>query len=100
MRMAGPREALLHAIIRKNSQEELIYHAKTLELLAKKSVMVIHLNSKRELVERLGEEKYQQWVTESVMKLPPWRAKGSRRRADLTRTRLRALSSAHKKSIP
>jgi len=47
-------------IIRKNSQAELIYHAKILELISKEAVITVHLNSKSELVKSLGEEKYLQ----------------------------------------
>jgi UV DNA damage repair endonuclease len=59
-------------IIRKNSQAELIYYAKNLELISSKAVIIIHLNSKRELVEKLGEEGYFNWTAESVRKLPPY----------------------------
>ncbi|CAG8835852.1 35586_t:CDS:1, partial [Racocetra persica] len=46
--------------IRENSQAELIYYANILSLIAKESIITIHLNSKREMVEQLGEEKYLQ----------------------------------------
>ena len=59
-------------IIRKNSQAELIYHAKILELISKEAVITVHLNSKSELVKSLGEEKYLQWAAESVMNLPAY----------------------------
>ncbi|CFW93240.1 Putative UV damage endonuclease UvdE [endosymbiont DhMRE of Dentiscutata heterogama] len=57
-------------MIRENSQTELIYYANILSLIAKEAIITIQLNSKRELVERLGEEKYLQWVAEAVQKLP------------------------------
>jgi UV DNA damage repair endonuclease len=57
--------------IRKNSQDELIYYAKVLELISIKPLITIHLNSKRELVEKLGEGGYFRWAAESVKKLPP-----------------------------
>ena len=44
--------------IRKNSQAELIYYAKVLELIATKAVITVHLNSKQELVASLKEEEY------------------------------------------
>jgi len=47
-------------VIRKNSQAELIYHTKILELISETAVVTIHLNSKKELVESLGEEQYLQ----------------------------------------
>ncbi|CAG8447769.1 11332_t:CDS:2 [Racocetra fulgida] len=46
--------------IRENSQAELIYYANILSLIAKEFIITIHLNSKWELVEQLGEEKYLQ----------------------------------------
>ncbi|CAG8610647.1 10935_t:CDS:2, partial [Cetraspora pellucida] len=46
--------------IRENSQAELIYYANILSLIAKEAIITIQLNSKRELVEQLGEEKYLQ----------------------------------------
>ncbi|CAG8515167.1 9181_t:CDS:10 [Gigaspora margarita] len=39
--------AAAEEITRKNSQAELIYHAKILELISKKAVITIHLNSKQ-----------------------------------------------------
>ncbi|CAH1755872.1 1386_t:CDS:2 [Entrophospora sp. SA101] len=50
--------AAAEEIIRTNSQAELIYHAKVLELISEKAIIITHLNSKREFVTSLGEEKY------------------------------------------
>jgi len=59
-------------IIRKNSQDELIYYAKILELISSKSVIIIHLNSKQELVKNLGKEGYFNRTAESVRELPSY----------------------------
>jgi UV DNA damage repair endonuclease len=59
-------------VIRRNSQSELICYAKILELISKEAVITIQLNSKRELVENLGEEKYLKWVVEAIRKLPSY----------------------------
>ncbi|MEG7979082.1 MAG: hypothetical protein NY202_04195 [Mollicutes bacterium UO1] len=56
--------------IRKNSQAELIYHAKFLDLISEKAVITIHLNSKRELIENLGEEQYLEWTALAINELP------------------------------
>lgn len=58
--------------IRKNSQAELIYYAKVLELISPQPTITVSLNSKRELVTSLGEEGYFHWACESIRSLPPY----------------------------
>ena len=58
--------------IRKNSQAELIYYAKVLELISTKAIITIHLNSKQELVASLKKEEYFERTAKSVRNLPPY----------------------------
>ena len=58
--------------IRKNSQAELIYYAKVLELISTKAIITIHLNSKQELVASLKKEEYFERTAKSFRNLPPY----------------------------
>jgi len=61
--------------IKKNSQAELIYCARILELISEEAVITTQLNSKKEMVEKfekLGKEEYLRWTAKAVRQLPDY----------------------------